>query len=548
MTSLCRAQVRISSVFGDGYLTQTPIAEAAVLNNVRSTHKAEYRHGGRKSCLKGTRRTILNEIEFWMGDFDKPPVYWLNGLAGTGKSTIAQTIAERAFADGRLGASFFCSRDFSDRRDLHLIFPTIAVQLARRYIKFRSIFIPLVESDPGIAYESLYNQMNKLIVRPLDESAISTLIVIDALDECKDEEPASAILSVLGQFVSKIPKVKFFVTGRPEPRIREGFRLPLLAEATDVFVLHDVKPTHVNNDIRLFLKQSFLELTSRRRGLDGWPTEAQLDLLCERAAGFFVYAMATVKFVDHRNNHPKKQLDRLLQSPESSVREGKTEFRADTTLDSLYMSILHEAFGRDDPEDDPRVRSILSAVILPADPLSPSAIATLLGFDPEDVSLPLSSVHSLLLLQEDVNHPVRPFHKSFPDFIVDPTRCTNPRFRISPPDHHSQLLICCLDIMNRTLEKNICKLPDAVVNSDVGDLNERAERYLHPALQYACRSWHTHLVDTDTTPAHTFAVIPALHQFLEKKFLFWLEVLSILGAVRNAVDALQVTTDWLEVC
>ena len=51
--------------------------------------------------------------------------------------------------------------------------------------------------------------MNKLIVRPLAKSAISTAIVIDALDECKDEEPASAILSVLGQFISQIPKVKF---------------------------------------------------------------------------------------------------------------------------------------------------------------------------------------------------------------------------------------------------------------------------------------------------------------------------------------------------
>ena len=452
------------------------------------------------------------------------------------------------FVDGQLGASFFCSRDFSDRRDLNLIFPTLAVQLARRYPKFRSIFIPLVQSDPGIADESMYNQMKKLIVVPLKESAVSTVIVIDALDECKDEEPASAILSVLGQFVSRIPKVKFFVTGRPEPRVREGFRLPLLAEATDVFVLHDVKPALVSNDIRLFFKQSFLGLARRRRGLDGWPTEEQLDLLCERAAGLFVYAMATVKFIDHKNNNPKKQLVRLLESPENSAREGKTEFRADITLDSLYLSIFYEAFGRDDPEDDPRIRAILGAVVLPADPLSPSTIATLLELDPEDVLLPLSSVHSLLLLQEDINHPVRSFHKSFPDFIVDPTRCTNPRFRISPPDHHSKLLICCLDLMNRALEKNICKLPDAVANSDVSDLKERIERYIDPALHYACRSWHTHLADADMTPARALAAVPSLHRFLENKFLFWLEVLSVLGVTRNAVDALQITVDRLEVC
>ena len=509
---------------------------------------AEYRHSGRKGCIKGTRRAILNEIEAWMGDFGKPPVYWLNGLAGTGKSTIAQTIAERAFADGRLGASFFCSRDFSDRRDLHLILPTLAVQLARKYTKFRSIFIPLVRSDPGIAYESLYNQMKKLIVTPLNESAVSTVIVVDALDECEEEEPASVILSVLGQFVSRIPKAKFLITGRPEPRIREGFRLPLLAQATDVFVLHSVERSLINNDIRLFLKQSFLELARRRRGLDDWPTAEQLELLCERAAGLFVYAVATVKFVDHRNKNPKKQLDRLVQSPESSAHEGKAEFKAGATLDSLYASILHDAFSHDDPEDDHKVRSVLGAVVLAANPLSPSTIATLLGFDVEDVSPILSSVHSFLILQEDVGHPVRPFHKSVPDFIVDPTRCTSPRFHISSPGHHLQLLVGCLDLMNQALKKNICKLPDAVANSDVSDLKKRVKRYIDPALQYACRSWHKHLANAGTTPVQALADTPALRQFLEKKFLFWLEVLSVLGVVRNAIDALQITADWLEVC
>ena len=239
-----------------------------VLNQFRSAKEAEHRHGERRGCLKGTRRAILDEIEHWSRDFDKPPIYWLNGLAGTGKSTVAQTIAERLFTDDHLGASFFCSRDFEDRNNLHFIFPTLAVQLARRYTEFRSIFVPLARSDPGIAYESLYNQMDKLIVRPLVESDISTVIIIDALDECKDEESASAILSVLGQFVSQIPKTKIFVTGRPEPRIREGFRLPLLAQATDVFVLHDVESNRVNSDIRLFFKHRLSELASRRGKLD----------------------------------------------------------------------------------------------------------------------------------------------------------------------------------------------------------------------------------------------------------------------------------------
>ena len=482
----------------------------------------------------------MNRIELWAGDFGKLPVYWLNGLAGTGKSTIAKTIAERLFADDRLGASFFCSRDFENRRNLQLIFPTLAIQLARKYPRFRSVLVPLIQSDPEIAFESLCNQMEKLIVRPLNESGISTVIVIDALDECEDEEPASAILSVLGRLVSKIPQVKFFLTGRPEPRITEGFRLPLLAKKTDVFVLHEVEPNQVHSDIRLFYKTGFLELACRRGGLNNWPTEKQLDRLCKRAAGLFVYAAATGKFIDDNKRNPRERLDLLLRSEKIGAREGKT-------LDSLYTSILQEAFG-DDPEDDPKTRSVLAAVVLAANPLSPSAIATLLRFDTQDVPPLLSSVNSLLILQEDINLPVQTFHKSFPDFVTDPVRCANQRFYISPPDHHLELLIGCLDLMNRTLEKNMCGLPDAVANSDITDLKEKAEKYIDPALQYACLSWHTHLDDADTIPAHAPAIIPTLRQFLETKFLFWLEVLSVLGVVRNAVDALQVTADWLEVC
>ena len=489
----------------------------------------------------------MDEIELWTRDFGKSPVYWLNGLAGTGKTTIAQTIAARTFAGGQLGASFFCSRDFEDRSDLKLIFPTLAIQLARKYSEFRSALVPLVQRDPRIARESLYNQMDKLIVRPFLESGISTVIVIDALDECKDEEPASAILSVLGRFVSKIPQVKFFLTGRPEPRIRTGFRLPLLAEATNVFVLHNVEPDLVNKDILLFLRHHFLEISDRRGGLDGWPTREDVNLLCERSAGLFVYAMATIRFINYKNYDPKRQLDLLLRSPESSTLEGKTRFNAKTTLDSLYTSILREAFRENEPENERKVRSILGAVVLAVNPLSPSTISTLLGFDIVDVSLRLSSAHSLLTLQDNIDHPVRPFHKSFPDFIVDPARCTNPRFRVRPPDQHTELLFGCLELMNRELEQNMCKLPDGATNLEVDNLKEKTERHIGRALQYACKSWHKHLVHA--IPAHTSDVVLVLQQFLEKKFLFWLEVLSILGAAREAAEGLEATgkCKWLNV-
>ena len=202
--------------------------------------------------MKGTRRDVLSQLECWLSDEQDKQVLWLNGLAGTGKSTIAQAFAEMSFADGKLGASFFCSRNFDDRSNLRKIFPTLAFQLAHRYPRFREELLPVLTASPDVGRESLCSQIEKLIVGPLKTTHISTLIIIDALDECKDEEPASAILSILSRYVDQIPCVKFFITGRPEPRIRSGFRLTALRPITEALKLHNVKRPLVDIDIKLF--------------------------------------------------------------------------------------------------------------------------------------------------------------------------------------------------------------------------------------------------------------------------------------------------------
>ena len=215
---------------------------------------AGYRYGNRQGCLRGTRKDVLREIGHWLTSEQEQRVFWLNGLAGTGKSTIVQTFAETAFADGKLGASFFCSRDFEDQSNLHMIFPTLALQLAYQYPLFRKELLQALKIDPNVGQkqESLCTQMEKLIISPLKATGIPTLIIIDALDECKDTEPASAILSILSCYINEIPDVKFFITGRPEVRIRSGFRLEPLVPITEVLKLHEVKPEVVDSDIQLF--------------------------------------------------------------------------------------------------------------------------------------------------------------------------------------------------------------------------------------------------------------------------------------------------------
>ena len=131
----------------------------------------------------------------WAKNPQDQNVFWLNGLAGTGKSTIAQSFSEMVAKEGILGASFFCSRDYLDRKELKNIFPTLTYQLACHYPHFRSHIIATLKEDPTLAHTSLISQLENLLVDPLSGKNVSCLIVIDALDECIDDQPASAILS-----------------------------------------------------------------------------------------------------------------------------------------------------------------------------------------------------------------------------------------------------------------------------------------------------------------------------------------------------------------
>ena len=496
--------------------------------------------------MKGTRREVLFQLEQWSKDEQDKRVFWLNGLAGTGKSTIAQTFAETCFADGKLGASFFCSRDFDNRSDLRSIFPTLAFQLAHRYPPFRKKLLPVLMANPDVGRETLCSQMEKLIVEPFQATQIPTLVVIDALDECRDKEPASALLSVLSRFVGKIPLVKFFITGRPEPRIRSGFRLESLRPHTDVLRLHDVEPSLVDNDIKLFLKARFIEIAKNRSDCnlaEDWPGPHNIDILCKKAAGFFIYASTAVKFVTSRHHQPEKRLTLIISLPQDTSYEGKSG------IDLLYTQVLEQAFHDVDSHDHElysHFKSVVGAVLLIFHPLSINTLSDLLRDcgTPSEISTSLRTLHSLLIVPDSTEDSVRIFHKSFPDFLTDPERCTNPQFFVDPSVHHKEVLLSCLNVMENGLKRNICNLDDHAVLSGVEDLPRKRTAYIGNTLEYACCFWTNHLAKIPSSGHSVEGVCKAIGSFFKTNFLSWVEVLILIGNLDIGVYALNDVEKW----
>lgn len=202
----------------------------------------------RDRCVDGTHTDVLDQIATWIGPLTRPPaartgpplppshifwtvgfvdavakwmglrgdtsapfgpdtesplsphscIFWINGLAGTGKTTIASTVAEKLYRDGILGASFFCSRDDTECSNPRLVFPTIAHQLALFSPQFKDAVHTAMERHPNIGYSDVSYQLEVLIVQPLRQIAHSfppCIVVLDAIDECKDDNFTSLVLS-----------------------------------------------------------------------------------------------------------------------------------------------------------------------------------------------------------------------------------------------------------------------------------------------------------------------------------------------------------------
>ncbi|KAJ7686279.1 hypothetical protein B0H17DRAFT_1204339 [Mycena rosella] len=136
-------------------------------------------------CHPHTRTAVQNTIQTWANEgHQAPSVMWLYGPAGTGKSAVAQTMAEKwAEVDG-LAAAFFFGRHRAGGSSGKSLFPTIAYQLAGDIPQLRRCIALAVEADPAVCDKALEQQARALIINPAVESNIAThkprMVVIDA--------------------------------------------------------------------------------------------------------------------------------------------------------------------------------------------------------------------------------------------------------------------------------------------------------------------------------------------------------------------------------
>ncbi|KAJ4183007.1 hypothetical protein NW767_013687 [Fusarium falciforme] len=290
-------------------MSKIPVAKGAAFDSHTNEHDPK--------CLPNTRVELRQTITAWAEDTHSDTIFWLNGMAGTGKSTISRTIAHSFAQKKMLGASFFFKRGERDRGSASRLFTTIPAQLINRLPEIGPLVIKAIEDEPDLPNKFIQEQFEKLILNPLHGVSASgvLVLVIDALDECDRVADVRLIVNILARLKSlNRIKLKAFVTSRPELPIRLGFN-NIQDEYKDL-VLHEIPKPVIEHDISEFLhhqlEQARLEYNSQSDPNDqlgpDWPGTQATNTLIQMAVPLFIFAATMCRFI---------------QDPFSGFRDGK---------------------------------------------------------------------------------------------------------------------------------------------------------------------------------------------------------------------------------
>ncbi|QRV98494.1 Vegetative incompatibility protein HET-E-1 [Ceratobasidium sp. AG-Ba] len=325
----------------------------------------------RNGCTPNTRQLVLRELSEWASDPNGPKIYWMNGMAGTGKTTIAYSLCSSLEEAGQLAASFFCSYSLPGTRDVNSIMSTVAYQLARFFRPFRDALSQELAMDPDLTSQAPAKQFEKLIKNALrqveDEMPRGLLVVvIDALDECADIGDTLLVLDTLLQHTENLP-LKFFVTCRPDHSLLEAIT-NYQGSKRSIYHLHDVEQSFIQADIRTYLQ---VELESVH------PTDAQIQDLTEQSGRLFVYAATAVRYIMNRvgSVDHKRRLEAILTI------EPRSGSKAYEPLDGLYTTILAASLEDHSLEtwETERMKAVLHTLVCAKEPLTIDALAQILG-------------------------------------------------------------------------------------------------------------------------------------------------------------------------
>ncbi|POR34530.1 Vegetative incompatibility protein HET-E-1 [Tolypocladium paradoxum] len=492
------------------------------------------------TCFPNTRVELLDQITQWAENSRAESIFWLNGMAGTGKSTISRTISRSFDRAGNLGASFFFKRGDGDRGSSSKLFTTVAAQLATSRPAVAPYIKNAIDADFAIGNKGLREQFDKLVLQPLsavslnERGARCTIILIDALDECEIEDKVKLIIDLFGH--ARILGLRYFITSRPELPVRLGFHA-IEGKHQDV-ILHKTPEAVIGRDLSVFLEHELATIRAEYNASVpdqgqlpiNWPGQSNFQCLVKMATPLFIFAATVCRFLaDRRCGNPEEQLQEVLRFRTRSQ---------ESQLDATYLPVLNKLVAGLPTRKKDKVlqqfRSIVGSIIILASPLSTAALAQILSMSQGTIDSQLSMLHSVLSIPQSAKSPVSLLHLSFRDFLLDPEKQDTNLFWIDEARAHIKMASNCLRIMKESLRVDICGLRSSkrgVSTIDYQKINE----CIPAEVQYACLHWVFHLHGARSCVGDFGEAC----LFLKNHFLHWIEALSLMRRAPESIGMIR---------
>jgi len=473
-------------------------------------------------CMGGTRESVLNEITAWVtngpgqeGVLQRTP-YWIYGLPGIGKTSLAHSICSKLDERKQLAGAFFCRRDVTNSSDPRNILPTLIYQLAKTSPPFRSIVTEHLHKNQHMTPQSMQVTLFLEFIRsiPCHSNPDTLVVIIDAFDECGNTQSRADILKVLIDAAALASWLKIIITSRPEVDITRSL---------DTAAKYDLgTDQEATADLRTFAQHQLNSVGSAWCLRTPWPEEPLFNRVILRANGLFIF-IKTLFLALEKCKDPEEYLKEALRGSASAGME---------SLYGLYSSILK---AHDNIAGFWRVIAVITTA--QHRPLREGPIAELAGVKQNLVEKCTNDLSSLLYRDEGANGAIRVRHLSISEFFAS-NHCD---YRAELRAAHAQLGIACLQTMVKQLHFNICKLEDSrLANTDIEDLPSRIEQNISDPLQYSSLYWSIHLRSTPDKIQHGHPILGSLKEFFEGLYpLFWIEVLSLMGMVSIGAPSLR---------
>lgn len=330
----------------------------------RAATNAILNAGGRVDkvrCHPGTRKEVLDQIERWRNALTSP-LFWLSGPAGTGKTAILQTVAERWKAQDIPQANFFFFRSDTSRNSLPPFVATIVHQIILLYPDLGNLVTNTLRTNPLILDSTLEDQLAQLVVKPLQAmqgffpGCIMPILLIDGLDECESQGKHSQrqILRAFDSILSRHhpPPFRLLVASRDEFQIRAAFN-DTSCQVLPLYLDDQYSP---ENDIRAFVNDEFQRVKDTHplaHTLDAtWPSLEDVEGIVRKSSGQFIFAATVMRFITESSTSPILSLARVHGAAPLSI---KSPF---ASLDAVYTYILSQV------DDQEALKDILHAQLL----------------------------------------------------------------------------------------------------------------------------------------------------------------------------------------